>query len=130
MLLSIGYLSRPICAFTDEELADLWECCSESNERLGVTGALYYDEAVFFHILEGDAETLGTLFDQIQADQRHQNVEIVLENDIASRSFGRWPMKFIDGRTSDRLRKVFAPESLNAMRLPDLNSCAFLLARL
>lgn len=130
MLLSIGYASRPICEFTEIELAELWECCSENNERHGITGALYYDEAVFFHVLEGEAEMLEAVFAQIKKDPRHLNVEIVLENDIASRSFHRWPMKFIDGRSSPALQERFAPEALASMRIADLNSNAFMLARL
>ena len=130
MLLSVAYYSKPICAFSDDELTDLWECASYFNERNYVTSGLYYDEQVFFHVLEGESEVIEPLIEMIRRDPRHTDFEIVIENDIASRTFRHWPMKFIDGRKSVRLQEKFAPEAIFAMPVADLNSNAFMMAML
>lgn len=130
VLLSVAYVSRPKCRFTNLELADLWEGATEKNERLGITGGLYYDGRVFFHVLEGDSAVVWPLLERIRQDPRHSDLEVLAENDIASPSFRYWPVKFIDGRGSERLQEKFAPEALGTMRLADLNSNAFMLAML
>ena len=130
LLFSLAYYSRPICAFTDDELADLWECSFEYNQPRRITGALYYDDDVFFHVLEGDSAEIEPLMKTIERDPRHSELTIVLENDIASPSFRFWPMKFLDGRASPRLRQRFQPEDLKYMKLADLNASVFSLAML
>ena len=115
MLLSIAYASRPLCQFTDDELAILWESANENNERLGITSGLYYDDRVFYHVLEGEAEIIWALMERIRRDPRHSNVEVLVENDIASPSFRFWPVKFIDGRESTRLQERFNPEMLPSL---------------
>ena len=128
-MLSIDYASRPLCKFTDHELAILWEAANEKNERLGITSGLYYDERVFYHVLEGEAETIWELMEQIRRDPRHSNVEVLVENDIASPSFRFWPVKFIDGRDSEQLQERFNPETLQTLSRADLNMNAFRLVR-
>lgn len=130
LLMNVGYMSKPICPFTEDELAELWEHCSEKNERLGITSALYYDETIFFQVLEGDDEIIEPLLETIRKDPRHQHFKRMFENDIASRSYPYWPMKFIDGTNAPRLQERFAPDALSAMQLVDLNANAFLLSRL
>lgn len=130
MLLSIAYVSRPLRRFTNLELACLWEQAHENNEQSGITGGLYYDGRVFFQVLEGDAAEIWPLLERIRLDPRHSELEVLVENDIASPSFRFWPVKFIDGRGSERLQERFAPDALCTMRLADLNSNAFMLAML
>ena len=130
MLLSIAYVSRPLCRFTDLELVNLWECAHENNEQSGITGGLYYDGHVFFQVLEGDSSKLWPLLGRIRRDPRHSDLEVLVENDIASPSFRFWPVKFIDGRASIRLQEKFSLESLGSMRVADLNSNVFKLAML
>lgn len=128
MFSSIAYVSRPLTQFTDDELSELWETASENNRKLGITGGLYYDDRVFFQVLEGDEADLHDLMQRIVRDPRHTDVTVLVQNDVASPSFRFWPVKFIDGRSSPRLQSRFDPDALPTLSLPDLNSNAFMLA--
>ena len=130
MLFSVAYVSLPLCPFTDDELACLWETASEKNKRLGLTSGLYYDDRVFYHVLEGEAEVVGDVMDSIRRDRRHSEVTVLTENDIASPSFRFWPVKFIDGRLSSTLQTRFDPDTIAELSLTDINTNAFLLAHL
>ncbi len=130
LLFSLAYYSRPICAFSDDELADLWECSTAFNETRRITGALYYDDEIFFQVLEGDSAEIEPLMQTIQRDPRHSDHTVVLENDIASPSFRFWPMKFLDGRASPKLRDRFHPDALHHMKLDELNANVFSLVML
>lgn len=130
MLLSIAYVSLPLCRFTDAELAALWKAASDTNRQLGITGGLYYDDRVFYQILEGDSDLVWSLMDRIQNDPRHVEVTVLVENDIASPSFRFWPVKFIDGRASTSLQTRFDPETIATLTLEDLNTNSFLLSHL
>lgn len=130
MMLSVAYFSRPSQVFTDDELIDLWEISRENNEKRHVTGALYFDNRVFFQVLEGADEDVLPLLEIIEKDARHVDFEILVENDIASPSFRNWPMKFLDGRESKRLQNKFDPQALGAMSISQINSAIFTLVSL
>lgn len=128
MLLSVAYCSRPTRKLSDDELIELWSQGRENNERLRITGALYYDSKIFFQVLEGEAEFLEALIRTIEKDPRHTDFEILVENDIASPTFRNWPLKFLDGRNSQRLQEMFDYSDLRKMPPAKVNANVFTLS--
>jgi hypothetical protein len=63
-----------------------------SNRRDGVTGFLLCDGVCFAQVLEGGARAVGDCFARIARDDRHVNIEVLLREQTASRSFPRWSM--------------------------------------
>ncbi len=80
------------------------------NEQQNITGILLYANAYFIQVLEGDRNTLLSLYRQIQNDSRHVNVTTILEEPLAERLFPDWSMGY----------KEIAEEELR--NIPGLNN--------
>ena len=64
------------------------------NERLGITGMLLYSDCRFVQALEGEKETVLSLYKDIQDDARHYNLTTLAENSISKRMFPDWTMGY------------------------------------
>lgn len=73
---------------------EILETAKRNNLRNDITGHLFYDGHRFLQIIEGADETIYSLFNNIEADSRHQNVELLYEQEIDSRSFPDWQMAY------------------------------------
>jgi hypothetical protein len=63
---------------------------------LGITGLLLYRDGDFLQVLEGDAEAVEKIYDDILKDPRHTGVIRVLKQEIEEREFSDWKMGFIN----------------------------------
>lgn len=79
-----------------DELVELLEKARAKNERLGVTGMLLYHRREFMQILEGEKETVLSLYDVIARDPRHTGVRIFYDGALEERGFSQWSMAFTD----------------------------------
>ncbi|MEM9062338.1 MAG: BLUF domain-containing protein [Pseudomonadota bacterium] len=130
MFTSLVYVSSATQRMSDHDLVELWEASVKRNEAQKVTGALYYGGDTFFQVIEGPDETIQSLFETISRDDRHTDVEVLAENDLASPAFRIWPMKFIDGRSSTSLQKKFDHRKLRDLPPARLSRLSFHLATL
>ena len=64
------------------------------NLRLGVTGALLFSRGQFAQVLEGSLESVETVFEAIQLDARHRDLNVLFFQPIEKRDFGDWSMAF------------------------------------
>jgi hypothetical protein len=95
------YTSAARVAFGIEELKDLLEKARNGNAKRGVTGMLLHSGGSFFQVLEGDEETLNTLFASIEADPRHKRVTKIIDEPIAQRDFADWTMGFTEASAAE-----------------------------
>ena len=130
MLTSLTYISRPKIDAGSTDIQDVWMHALEKNERLEISGALYFDGTSVVQYLEGEEAPLHDLFGQIKADPRHEDVEILGEADLASRLFSTWPLKLIDGSRSTHLQGIFDYDTLIEASRNQINKLAFRLRRL
>ena len=65
------------------------------NESIGVTGMLVYYDREIMQILEGDQETVETLYESICHDKRHTLVEVFYCGEIKQRAFHDWSMEVV-----------------------------------
>ncbi|MEL7468029.1 MAG: BLUF domain-containing protein [Pseudomonadota bacterium] len=130
MFTSLVYVSSPVEELSDIALAELWESSTKRNEESKITGALYFGGDIFFQVIEGPDEAVLGLFEAISRDDRHKDVDILAENDVASPAFRMWPMKLIDGRNSRVLKMKFDPRKLREMAPAKLSRLSFHLATL
>lgn len=79
---------------TREELDALLASCRENNVKVGITGMLLYQNRSFFQVLEGDQESVESLFEKIAKDKRHLRVTRIISEPIEERAFGDWTMGF------------------------------------
>jgi hypothetical protein len=97
VLYAATYLSRSLIPAIGPEMIGLAGACMRNNQRLDVTGALYYDDRHFFQTLEGPEPAIAVLLERIRRDPRHADMRILARGPILARRFPCWSMKFVDG---------------------------------
>lgn len=93
-LSAIVYRSRSVGPFTDTDLFYLLAHARDNNARLGLSGIFVYDRGYFFQWLEGRDEPLGHVWNRIRGDERHTDVEVLVDQQIPTRLFEGWHMQF------------------------------------
>ncbi|MEO0948655.1 MAG: BLUF domain-containing protein, partial [Cyanobacteria bacterium J06641_5] len=73
---------------------ELLEESRVKNAQHEITGMLLHENGSFFQILEGPAEAVDRLYEQIAQDDRHTKTVTIIREPIAKRSFGAWTMGF------------------------------------
>ena len=93
---SLIYRSVARASFSKPLIYEMLSEAREFNAAHGVTGCLLYHRGQFIQLLEGAYEEVKALFERIQKDQRHEQVELLEEEEVADRIFNEWSMAFQD----------------------------------
>jgi hypothetical protein len=64
------------------------------NAQLQITGHLLYLDGAFTQCIEGPAASIDLLWESLQRDQRHHQIELLLRRPITERRFVEWSMAF------------------------------------
>ncbi len=91
-MISLVYVSSAVKEFGAGELQELLDQARQANARLGVTGLLLYVGGNILQILEGEEESVRTLYERIGRDPRHRHLIKLYENTTDERQFGKWSM--------------------------------------
>lgn len=98
-IFTIAYRSRNLIPqqtpHIEAEIGRLLDTSRARNERLGITGALLFNENRFVQILEGDEEPVLEVLDDIKRDTRHTDIDVLPSRLVAQRTFAQWTMAFI-----------------------------------
>lgn len=86
------YVSRARRAFNAQELLLMCSRFAGANAALNVTGVLAHAGNRFLQVLEGQGEALDTLLARIQADPRHGELAVLLDEPAPARLFSQWAM--------------------------------------
>ncbi|RJF75775.1 BLUF domain-containing protein [Rhodopseudomonas palustris] len=81
-------------------LASILDSARRNNKLLGVTGALVSDRGLFAQLLEGEIRAVERVFENIQRDERHGDIQVLSFGLATERAFRPWPMAFL-GRTPE-----------------------------
>ena len=65
---------------------------------------------LYLQALEGERSAVNRLFARIVADTRHQDVELLLFEEISQRRFGAWSMALVELSDSDPMVLLNHPE--------------------
>jgi hypothetical protein len=95
-MLSLIYVSSAVRPFSRTDLISLLERSRAANARADITGMLLYQAGNFIQALEGPADAVQQLFTVIQADDRHERVQVLIERPLSARQFPDWSMGFQD----------------------------------
>lgn len=93
-LSQIIYRSIAVGHPTELDLHPILVTARTFNADHDVTGMLLYRQRVFVQLLEGPEGVITQLYRRIAADERHRNVETLVEAPIEKRRFARWSMAF------------------------------------
>ena len=92
MLVRCLYASRPAQPLTDPFLDGIIKQSRKNNPSLGITGLLCVSDNLFIQVIEGGRDEVCNLFNAIVRDDRHQQVRLLIYEEIAERQFGNWTM--------------------------------------
>jgi len=95
-MFGLVYVSSAAGQFSKTELIDLLEKSRKNNAALNVTGILLYRDGNIMQVLEGEEETVWSLFGKIERDPRHSGVLILTKGRTEQRQFPDWSMAFRD----------------------------------
>ena len=94
MLERLVYRSQATHKLGSLHLFNLLSLCREKNKRLGITGHLLYTEEVFVQGTEGPSASIESLWQSLQRDERHYNIELLSRGPLTERRFAEWSMAF------------------------------------
>ncbi len=92
MLVRLLYASRAPAPVNAELIDAILEKSRRNNPRQGLTGMLCFSDDLFIQVLEGGRGAVCTLFGTIVRDKRHQDVQILVFDEIRERRFASWTM--------------------------------------
>ena len=81
---------------SNQTLSELERLASDFNAKHDITGLLVLSGNTFLQVLEGNSREITELFGHIQADQRHNQVELIMFEPAVDRLFDDWNMRLVD----------------------------------
>lgn len=98
------YVSQAVRKMSAEDLRSIHAVARTNNERIDVTGSLFYNGGWFLQVLEGPAATLSKLYAKIELDPRHKNSRVLYNEPASFRTFPRWNMNMtnLEDRQADK----------------------------
>ncbi|MAH84925.1 MAG: hypothetical protein CBB68_11600 [Rhodospirillaceae bacterium TMED8] len=124
MLKYILYTSKVARECGDREIKDILRVSRANNARNSVTGMLIYKDDDFLQYLEGPSEHVTELYEVIEKDQRHQDVNVVKDGMIEERVFYDWDMGFADQKSMRPLQWKWQIDKLSLLALAeDASEC-------
>ena len=91
-LTQIIYSSRPF-GFTAGVLDDILTVSRARNSRDGITGTLICRADIYLQLIEGPDEAIAATYARIAADDRHLEINVLVEGPVTSRLFPQWAMR-------------------------------------
>lgn len=110
------YTSHATVPLSESALLTLLQKAQRWNEQQGITGVLLYSQDQFVQVLEGPAQAVTTLYQQVRRDVRHHSVIQLAGGPVPARRFGQWSMSFqaVAPAQLAQVQGYFAPEQLRA----------------
>ena len=99
MLVRLLYASRAAAPLTTPVVESILAQSRAHNPKLGITGILCYSDDLFLQVLEGGRNEVCELYNTIVRDPRHQQVRLLVFEEIRERRFGNWTMGHVDVKT-------------------------------
>jgi hypothetical protein len=67
-----------------------------ANAKAGITGALVYQDGTFFQVIEGEHAAIAALMERIARDDRHEGIQILIDEAVDARRFVGWRMGLVE----------------------------------
>ena len=90
------YTSSASPGFKRGQIQEMLEKARLFNNSNGITGCLLYYKGDFLQYLEGNQVKVLGLFDKIQKDTRHSDIQLISHGHINAREFKKWDMAYED----------------------------------
>ena len=101
-MIQLIYISTAKRLMTADDLQSIMLTSLIHNSKKHVSGILLFDQGTFCQALEGEQRVVHELFKKIKNDPRHTNIIKIFDDEIQSRDFSSWSMRFINLNQYDR----------------------------
>lgn len=98
---SMLYRSRNAIEISPLILATIIEKSIQNNQRDGITGLLIYDDGEFVQYIEGAPQQVSRCWDRIRLDNRHEELDLLLDAPRTQRAVPQWSMKLLHEMPND-----------------------------
>lgn len=92
MLVRCLYTSRVAGSLSGATLDEILAQSRAKNSPRGITGVLCHTQDCFVQVIEGGRGAVSELLRAIYGDDRHQQLTLMLFEEISERRFGNWTM--------------------------------------
>ena len=96
MLVRLLYASRAAEDISQDDLLRILTQSKANNPGSGITGVLCSSGRIFMQVLEGGRMQVNALYNKIAADKRHQDMAILLYEEVSERKFAGWSMGLVN----------------------------------
>lgn len=86
----ICYKSKVKSTLNTLDLVQLFDFSRDTNTKNGISGFLLKKEETFFQIIEGNDIVIDSLYKNIQKDDRHINIDELVNMTIKQKIFGNF----------------------------------------
>jgi hypothetical protein len=104
------YVSRAVGPQTTTMTTSILTQAQTHNPAQGITGVLCQGQGFFIQVIEGERSRVNALYRRICRDNRHQDVDLLLYEDISERRFGQWSMALIHLSVDDPMVRLQHPD--------------------
>ena len=111
-LISLSYTSNAVVEISFLGNLRLLAHSFLNNQKHNITGLLIYKNKQFAQVIEGDEDSIESIWGKIQRDTRHKDIQLLSIEPIDNRSFTKWSMLFPE---SEKAVEYF-PEMVEAVR--------------
>ena len=92
MLVRLLYVSRAVDPESESTTQSILDSARKYNAANGITGVLCYGGGLYLQAIEGGRMQVNKLYNNIVCDQRHEDVVLLVYQEITERRFGGWTM--------------------------------------
>jgi hypothetical protein len=110
MLVRLLYVSQPVGPVTTTVTASILEKSNIYNKKENITGVLCQGSGLWMQVLEGERHQVNILYSRIIASRQHNNVELLLMDEIRERKFSQWSMALVHLSKDDPMVQMAHPE--------------------
>ncbi len=103
---TICYVSSARVDITEDELTALFRTTENNNTSNNITGILLYKSGKFLQVLEGEETVLKSLYEKIEADPRHNNIFVILNQKCKRRIFENYASRFSIVKSKEELQTI------------------------
>lgn len=94
MLERLLYRSKATNTLGSLHLFNMLSEARAKNASMGITGHLLYTEEVFVQCIEGPSASIASLWESLQRDDRHHDLQLLARGPIEGRRYQDWSMAF------------------------------------
>lgn len=109
-LVRLLYVSRAVGPQTTAVTDSILSVAQGANRQRGITGALCQGQGLYLQVLEGERSVINRLYNRITQDRRHQDVELLVLEEISQRRYADWSMAHVILSEDDPMIQLRHPE--------------------